>query len=428
MVRASYPNLSIQTPTYTCILQIYRTFQEYLLSPRTLLLGHKNLMYQCTQFFYDELLGPLSSNPNPSLTTSTTTTTTPAVPDLSTDLCKSKYFPASLFHLSKPSSSDPSAPSLLSFLRNWLTLINEYRARNLSFKTDRIIAIAGIARAFAHLGNLTYLAGLWKECLPLTLLWYISHKSSLLARAHNGIPAGKLFDYTVQVQEAVDAPEAIPTWSFFRSPVYAFHHLALLFGDDEASAKRKSMVDTAGVCFDNVFWAGLVAFRWKGLPENQVSGSVYSDFAGLRLTLSTTMLLLTSCAWSTDVLPQMHCIRRKSLCAADRQFECSPIFKYHSDDIIGSDGGPPNNSILALVADVQIVRAAGKYAVQRYLMGLVVSPGVERNTWMRVGAWKLQLRISGVEVTSETVSLVAQRWRGYEVLSKEWADRVINLV
>ncbi|KAI4694302.1 hypothetical protein J4E81_006518 [Alternaria sp. BMP 2799] len=143
------------------------TFQEYLLSPRTLLLGHKNLMYQCSQFFYDELLGPIGSSPNPS----TTTSVTPETPSLDTDLCKSKYFPPSLSNLSKLSSSDPCAPVLLSFLRNWLSLINEYRARNLSFGKDRIIAIAGIARAFAHLGNLTYLAGLWRECLPVTLLW-----------------------------------------------------------------------------------------------------------------------------------------------------------------------------------------------------------------------------------------------------------------
>ncbi|KAI4933250.1 hypothetical protein J4E85_003655 [Alternaria conjuncta] len=102
------------------------TFQEYLLSPRTLLLGHKNLMYQCSQFFYDELLGPIGSIPNPS----TTTPVTPETPSLDTDLCKSKYFPPSLSSLSKLSSSDPCAPVLLSFLRNWLSLINEYRAQS----------------------------------------------------------------------------------------------------------------------------------------------------------------------------------------------------------------------------------------------------------------------------------------------------------
>jgi hypothetical protein len=65
-----------------------RTFQEYLLSPRTLLLGHKNLMYQCTQLFYDELLGPLGTSHNPVLTTIAAS----EKPNLDTDLRKSNTF------------------------------------------------------------------------------------------------------------------------------------------------------------------------------------------------------------------------------------------------------------------------------------------------------------------------------------------------
>lgn len=270
---------------------------------------------------------------------------------------------------------------------------------------------------------------MWKECFPITLLWYVAEKPSLLARAHNGIASGVLFDYVVEVQESVVLckQQRVPTWSFFSIPIYAFHHLALLFGDDEVSARRKSMGDSARVCFDNVFWARPLAFRWTDVPEGQVPAGIYSDFTGLRLTLQTRISPVSS-GWLTDVLRQLRRIRKESACLADREFDCSPNFKYHPDDILSSDGEPPKDSVLALVAEVQIVRPAGKYTVQRRIMGLVLSPEVGMGTWRRVGVWKLQLRISGIEVTSENMGLVAGRWRGYDVLSEKWTDQEITLV
>ena len=272
------------------------------------------------------------------------------------------------------------------------------------------------------MGNLTYLAGLWKESFPVTLLWYVDKKPSALARAHNNIAPGPPFEYVVEVRESVDKPGEIPTWSFFSTPIYAFHHLALLYGDDEVSAKRKSLLGEARVCFDNVFWA-----RVRALSDNQAPGEVYSNFVGRRLDLATK-LLPASVALSADVLTQMRRIRQESTCLADREFDCSPIFRYHPDDISKGDSEPPKNAVLALVADVQIVRLGGKYMIQRCLMGVVLSPERERGTWRRIGVWKLQVRISGIEVTSVNMKVVAKRWRGYSVLSKRWTDEVVRLV
>ncbi|RYN29230.1 hypothetical protein AA0112_g7390 [Alternaria arborescens] len=403
-----------------------RTFQEYLLSPRTLLLGHKNLMYQCTQLFYDELLGPLGTSHNPVLTTIAAS----EKPNLNTDLRKSKYFPSTLPAVGKKSSEDSCAPVITSFLRTWLSLINEYRARRLSFGEDRIIAMAGIARAFAHLGDMTYLAGMWRQCLPVGLLWYVAEKPSLLARAHNNIAPGPPVSYTVQVIEEValaDGKQQVPSWSFFSIPIFAFHHMGLLFGDEEVSVRRKSMADSARVCFDSVFWATVLAFWWKDCPEGQVPVRAYNDFTGLRITLETKMLPVSS-GWLTDILEQMQRTWEETTCAADRNLDCSPIFNHHPDDIRNSNGELPENTVLALVVDVQIVRPAGRYTVQRCLMGLVLLPGVERDTWTRVGVWKLRLKITGVEVTSENMGLVAERWRVYDVLSKRWTKKVVTLV
>jgi hypothetical protein len=106
----------------------HRTFQEYLLSPRTLLLGHKSLMFQCSQLFYDELFGPIGDGHGSTIATEKVS--------LGTDLCKSRYFPASLQAVGAATTT-ASSLVVLSFMRDWLALINEYRARKLSFgKTE----------------------------------------------------------------------------------------------------------------------------------------------------------------------------------------------------------------------------------------------------------------------------------------------------
>jgi hypothetical protein len=385
---------------------IIRTFQEYLLSPRTLLIGHKNLMFQCSELFYDELLGPIGSGHGMTIDTEKAS--------LGTDLGKS---------VGKATS--PSSPVALSFVRDWLSLVNEYRARKLSFGKDRIIAFAGVARAFQHLGRLTYLAGVWKECSPLGLLWYVGAKPAVVARAHNNLPSGIVIPSTVEVQEHVVQPT--PTWSWFSVPTYAFHQLNFLIEDEEASARRKSIRPLSFACFDDNFWANLVSFQFTSHPVNYFPDSGFSDFAGLRVTLFAKTLPV-SFDWATDIVWQMRSIQSETANADDKDFDCSPIFSYHPDDILSDEKAPPNNSLLALVAEFQIVRTAGMYTVQRRLVGLVLIQGAERGTCMRVGVWKLKLKISGVKVTADNMVSVAQRWHKYSVISNKWTNETITLV
>lgn len=57
-------------------------------------------------------------------------------------------------------------------LQQWTLLFTQYSRRNLTVKTDKMAAIAGIAKEFAKLLNDEYVAGLWKQSLPESLLWY----------------------------------------------------------------------------------------------------------------------------------------------------------------------------------------------------------------------------------------------------------------
>ena len=61
------------------------------------------------------------------------------------------------------------------FLRNWLKIIQAYMDSELTFASDKMIALSGVAEEFRKLHNYTYLAGLWEECyLTDQLLWHVN--------------------------------------------------------------------------------------------------------------------------------------------------------------------------------------------------------------------------------------------------------------
>ena len=51
-------------------------------------------------------------------------------------------------------------------------IVKEYTAAKLTFEKDRLAAFAGIVSVIQARTGLSYVAGLWKELLPLELLWY----------------------------------------------------------------------------------------------------------------------------------------------------------------------------------------------------------------------------------------------------------------
>lgn len=58
-----------------------------------------------------------------------------------------------------------------SLVERWFKLVDEYDRRCLTFATDRLPAISGIAREIHQQTGHTYVAGLWAETLHLGLLW-----------------------------------------------------------------------------------------------------------------------------------------------------------------------------------------------------------------------------------------------------------------
>ncbi|TKA35549.1 hypothetical protein B0A54_13136 [Friedmanniomyces endolithicus] len=71
--------------------------------------------------------------------------------------------------LSVPGTHDMAAKA--AFLERWAILAEEYSSRSLSYPTDALIALSGVARAFDTAGLGTYFAGMWEFALPLQLAW-----------------------------------------------------------------------------------------------------------------------------------------------------------------------------------------------------------------------------------------------------------------
>ncbi|KAF5673342.1 hypothetical protein FHETE_3466 [Fusarium heterosporum] len=61
--------------------------------------------------------------------------------------------------------------------RVWHNFLQEYMSRSLTFESDRLVAFAGIAKAYQSYAKIpphSYLAGLWRPALLESLLWFVS--------------------------------------------------------------------------------------------------------------------------------------------------------------------------------------------------------------------------------------------------------------
>lgn len=72
----------------------------------------------------------------------------------------------------------------LELLVRWMTLVQKFTARKLTFESDKLPALAGLAARAAKEMGWTYLAGLWVEQLPMTLLW-------TAGSLHSGVNSGE---------------------------------------------------------------------------------------------------------------------------------------------------------------------------------------------------------------------------------------------
>ncbi|KEZ45316.1 hypothetical protein SAPIO_CDS2120 [Scedosporium apiospermum] len=123
-------------------------FQERLLSPRTLHYSSSEMAFECRNIIQCEC----SPRPRREM--------------------KSRLFKNQGIAESSIGRSD------------WMTILDSFTDRNLTFDTDRLPALAGVAAAMEPYTADDYICGLWRQEFRTGLLWEIHHRSSPPARRH----------------------------------------------------------------------------------------------------------------------------------------------------------------------------------------------------------------------------------------------------
>src|SRR3569833_216882 len=132
--------------------------QERMLAPRTLHYGNRMIFWECRQSFASENTPPVSSS--------------------------NLWYNVGL--VAVPDSPDLTAASILD---KWADIIERYNGCGMTFMSDRLVAISGLAKeTHKALGycksrpDASYLAGLWRCRLEEQLLWYASPLDTLKPR------------------------------------------------------------------------------------------------------------------------------------------------------------------------------------------------------------------------------------------------------
>lgn len=94
----------------------------------------------------------------------------------------SELFVNAMAILRKGNSIPPDAK----VLPTWYGLVAEYTSRKLTYPTDRLPAISGIAKEFGSALGDQYVCGLWKSDLPLGLIWSPRQRSQHTSDSRSG--------------------------------------------------------------------------------------------------------------------------------------------------------------------------------------------------------------------------------------------------
>jgi hypothetical protein len=77
-------------------------------------------------------------------------------------------------------------PQIKPLQDDWVKIIEQYTASDLTFSSDRLMAIAGVAQDFASRTGLTYCAGVWAEHVLKDVCWYAGNDQSHRSRPQSG--------------------------------------------------------------------------------------------------------------------------------------------------------------------------------------------------------------------------------------------------
>jgi hypothetical protein len=240
-----------------------------------------------------------------------------------------------------------------------------YRNRSLTHPGDRIMALAGVARAFQFERSWTYLAGAWRECLPYQLLWYAKSFGDRRTTTDTAIEHGS---------------RTAPSWSWFKQPRYSSDDL-----DYECHPLGHLAFE-----YEEPLLVELDYFQWPGQPKNHCPDTAFYDFTGLRiaLVLPTFTTSLRS-PHGSDVSEIPVCASLAKSMEANHRHRYNRI-SYYCDDPSELETHP-ENILLAVIVESQELPERDNFVYN--IAGLGLQAGEEDGTWKRHGFWRASVRI-----------------------------------
>lgn len=168
-------------------------YQERLLSPRILHLGAIDLMWECNKAIHchcDNVHRTMSAR-----------------------IPTSANKPPKQLHADRLLAEKDKEDACL----RWMRIVQEYSALDLTFESDRIPAIAGVAKQFRRcLTNTRYVAGLWEECLIDGMLWALVYDADKpkprpssplgLSWSWASVPGPTKYELVTFLQDALNRP------------------------------------------------------------------------------------------------------------------------------------------------------------------------------------------------------------------------------
>ncbi len=149
---------------------------------------------------------------------------------------------------------------LVSFLQNWHKWVEEFTRRSITFETDRLPALAGLAKRLSHKALGSYLAGLWEFWIFEGLAWSkvraeiwngalwendtetVSETEEYLAPSWSWVPARHRVNMVKQEFEK-EHP-----WNSFYAPKLISAHILSDNDDPYMSVQKGSFLEIEGYC------------------------------------------------------------------------------------------------------------------------------------------------------------------------------------
>ncbi|KAL7783259.1 heterokaryon incompatibility domain-containing protein [Trichoderma ceciliae] len=166
------------------------------------------------------------------------------------------------------------ASSLAEIKKYWHQIVEEYSGLRISFTSDRLPALSGVARQYgtAHSADLgRYVAGMWENCFPSELLWYCASRKvhirpdSYCGPSWSWIATGNITSY------ATACPRTYPDDLEVLSITFE------LDGPDHYAAISNAVMDVRGCLAPGTLvdvhnaQSGVTSIHFKGISGNSLT-------------------------------------------------------------------------------------------------------------------------------------------------------------